>query len=336
MLEKSFSISTLSAILLLLSSLRAVDADAQSLQTYVKPDSIETGGVFTISLVLNQDTIYTDIAFPDSAAFGPDFLLRERHQYRLNDLTDSLVLDIQYFGTDDISLTPLQIRLNKNGKITTLMSDPIFIAHRSLLPEEEAAVRPPKPIFSFPRAWWPYVLLFLAGAAAAYLVFRYLQNREKKPAIQTVYTPPPFVNPLDRLEDELAQLKQSDLEVTKDFKTFYVRLGDALRLYYEDLYRIPALESTTREVMRFVDVFGVNEEMKKITRSVLNEADMVKFAKFTPGLEQAWAAHQKMMEFLDYACRFDAGRIERMKEEHEQKHAPKTDENNETEPEVST
>ncbi len=296
---------------------------AQTLQTYFRPDSIETGGVFSLSLVLNQDTLYSDISFPDSADLGPDFVIRDRHQYRLNDLTDSLALEIQYFGNTDISLQPLPVRLTKNAKVSTLMSDPVFIPHRTLIPQEEAVVRPPKPIFSFPRAWWPYVLLFLGAAAAAYFLFVYLQNRKAHTEPEPVSAPPPFVNPLIRLETELFDLKQMELELNKDFKTFYVRLGDALRLYYEDLYRIPALESTTREMMRFVDVFGVDEDMKKITRSVLNEADMVKFAKFTPSLEQAWAAHQRMMEFLDQAHKLDQKRIERMKEEHQEKYAPK-------------
>ena len=86
---------------------------------------------------------------------------------------------------------------------------------------------------------------------------------------------------------------------------------------YEELYNIPALESTTREVLRFLDAFGVDHEMIQSTRSVLNKSDMVKFAKYEPTLDNAWHCYGDAMDFVNRAKLIDASRIARKKAEYE-------------------
>lgn len=305
---------------------------AQRLETYFLQDSISSGEIFDLSLVLYQDTLYSDLSFPDSSSFNGDFYIRNRQQFRLNDLTDSLHLEIQYFGTNDIDISPLAVKLSKNNEVKTLYSDPIRIPYKNLVTEQEPVIRPSKPIFQFPDAIWPYLVAFMFGAAMAYALYRYYQKMKEQTDTAPVFTPPPFIDPLKRLEDQLEALKmESNLAETKDFKFFYIQLGDALRLYFEDLYQIPALESTTREMIRFVDVFGVEPDMKKITRSVLMEADMVKFAKFTPTMDQAWKAHKLGLDFLLLAKNVDSIRIEKMRERHFAKYAPKPEPEPETE-----
>lgn len=121
-----------------------------------------------------------------------------------------------------------------------------------------------------------------------------------------------------QLEQTLISLKEDyNLSQTKDFKYFYSTISDSIRRYFEDLYEIPALESTSREVLRYLDAFGVDHEMIQSTRKVLNRSDMVKFAKFTPTLDSAWNTYAEALDFLERAKLIDASRVARKKSEYE-------------------
>jgi len=57
--------------------------------------------------------------------------------------------------------------------------------------------------------------------------------------------------------------------------------------------------------------------MVKHSRIVLNEADMTKFAKFKPTLDQSWKAYNEGLLFLERAKIVDSARIQRIKNEFE-------------------
>ena len=118
---------------------------------------------------------------------------------------------------------------------------------------------------------------------------------------------------------------------TRDYKYFYSTVSDSIREYYEELYQIPALESTTREVLRYLDAFGVDHEMIQSTRSVLNKSDMVKFAKYEPTLDNAWICYADAIDFVERAKLIDASRIARKKANYESQWAKPTSEDEEQE-----
>ena len=308
----------------------------QQLDTYVRQDSITSGDVITYSIVLSLDTLYNEIIFPDSSHFGEDLHIRRRPRFKLNDLTDSLAYELQYFGDSDLNLDQLPVVLQGANGNKTLYTDPVALPFRTLLPEQDAQIKPAKPIFDFFRSNWPYFVALGLFLIVAYLLYRYwLKNKDNKPQ-QSVYTPPAFYNPLHGLEQKLDTLKNDPALVKGvEFKAFYVNLGDAIRAYFEELYQIPALESTSRELMRYLDAFGVEPSMVKNTRSLLQEADMVKFAKFTPTTELAGSAYAQAIEFMNTARRVDSIRIQRMKDEHDAKYAPKPEPETETEEEIA-
>jgi hypothetical protein len=178
--------------------------------------------------------------------------------------------------------------------------------------EGDTTLKQMKPNFAFPRSWWPWVLAALALAGFLVWWFKFREepetSEEPKPEIK------PFYNPLAELEKELQDIKaNSNIAETKDFKLFYSEVGDAIRTYYEDLYQIPALESTSSELLRYLDAYGVDDKLTEKTRLILRKADLVKFAKFTPTLEDAWKTLEYAMEFLEQAKLTDSARIARLK-----------------------
>ncbi|HKK64898.1 MAG TPA: hypothetical protein VJ905_03470 [Halalkalibaculum sp.] len=299
---------------------------AQNVTEYAKIDSLSVGDRVSYAITLSKDQPYEEVIFPDSSSFGSSFEIRSLQRFQVTEFKDSLVYDLQFFGTEETRIPELPVKLVSSNDTTVLYTNPVPVPFRTVLQSDQETLRPLKPIFDFAAAWWPYIVaLLLLGAAAWYLYKLYNEKAlEPKPVKKKqAYSPTPFQDPLHRLGNILSQLKGYTFSSEKDFEVFYVNLGDAIREYFEDLYRIPALESTSREILYELSRRSVDSELIEKTKAVLQEADMVKFAKFTPTEEQAEKALKKADAFLERAREVDKPRVEHLRRKHQQKNEEK-------------
>ena len=124
----------------------------------------------------------------------------------------------------------------------------------------------------------PYILLFLLIVILIYLGYHFWKNRkpqEKKIVI-------PKIPPFDMAMQNLKKLDEARLLKEGNVKEYYVRLTDILRRYIEDELDIPAMESTTGEIMDSIKNKEVSKDTKERIEELLKESDFVKFAKFEP------------------------------------------------------
>jgi hypothetical protein len=314
-----FPIAFLAALFLFAAS--GTKSFSQTLEQQVSADSLQAGDLFDFSITLKKDRAYDRIIYPDSTSFNSDIELRKRQQFRVTDFKDSLHYQLQYWPTDTDTIPALPVRLVSNGDTTTIYTEPVPLSFSSVMQNEEEEMRPLKPIFDFAAALWPYLVglfvLLLAGGLIYYFYKKYRQQPESEPPPQ--FTPQPFLNPIKELENNLRQLKDVPLTTKEQFEQFYISLGDAIRLYFEQMYDMPALESTSREIVHELDRRAIDERMITQTRIVLREADMVKFAKFTPGSEQAKQTYGKGQEFLAITKELHGPRIREMERRHQEK-----------------
>lgn len=294
-------------------------AESQNLHTYVSVDSIEVGDTFTYTLVLNRDREYGSIIFPDGEEFGDDVEFLKRERYQSAPLRDSLVYRLQYFGTSDIILPEQEILIGRAEGDTLLTSNPVPLYFKTTLSEGDEEFRPLKPIFDFAALIWPYLLGLILLLIAGWYIYKRLSRMEKKPEPKTPEEEAPFANPLQVLESKLIKLGSGQFpSAREEFEHFYIELGDAIREYIERVYEIEALEMTSREILRAMQQYPADREMITITRKVLNEADMVKFARFTPSGKQAKEALNLAQDFLNTARSLDSSRIDQLRKHHEQ------------------
>ena len=295
---------------------------------YATIDSLRVGDRFDYTITLSKDQPYDNVIYPDSSNFGPGFEIRSQQRFQVTDFKDSLIYDIQFFGTEETSIPQLPVKLVNDGDTSTVYTNPVPVPFKTVLQSEEEELRPLKPIFDFAAAWWPYIIaLFLLIAAGWYLYKLYHEKAlEPKPVEKQVYSPTPFQDPLNRLSNILSQLKGYTFTSEKDFEVFYINLGDAIREYFEDLYHIPALESTSREILYELSRRSVDSELIDKTKAVLQEADMVKFAKFTPTEAQAEKALKKADAFLERAKEVDKERVDYLRRKHQEKNEQKRQE----------
>ncbi|MCH2233010.1 MAG: BatD family protein [Crocinitomicaceae bacterium] len=81
-------------------------------------------------------------------------------------------------------------------------------------------------------------------------------------------------------------------------KQYYSELTDTVRKYLEDRFSIYAMEQTTREIIQNLMHADISEEDKAYLQSILNQADMVKFAKVKPREEDGETALNKSIDFV--------------------------------------
>ena len=294
---------------------------AQTVHTYVDRDSVRVGDIVTYTIVFDGE--YSAVSYPDASAFDEDFELISRQRFQLSERRDSLVFQLQIFAVDDITIGRKAIQIQRAQGDTTVYTTPVPLFFKTILAGDDEEFRPFKPIFDFARVWWPYLLLLLIAAAVAYYFYNRHKNREPETVEEPVPVEPPkpFENPLMVLKNTISKLGNfTALQSRVDYEQFYVAIGDAIRLYLKKVYKFPALEMTTREINLQLQKDLAPTEIITITRSVLNEADIVKFANFQPSNEQAKQAHNKAMEFIKTAEIVHRDQIRYMKYQYDIEH----------------
>jgi hypothetical protein len=296
---------------------------AQQIFTFSDRDSVRVGDIIELTFVIQGN--YMDLSQPDESVFPDEVELLSRQRYQTASNRDSLVYRLQFFGTDDLLLPALPFEIQRTDGDTTLNTTRIPIYFKTMLSEEDDSFRPFKPVFDFARTWWPYLLLTLLLIAIGYYLYTWFQKREPEPERPVIPDPTPFLNPLEQLKKAISNLNPPQaLSEYEEYEEFYIKLGDAIRRYIKRVYEFPALEMTTGEICRTLQSEHADSNTIRITRTVLNEADIVKFAHFKPDTESAQNVLQRAKEFYNQARTLDSGRIDRLRMEYEQKNEQNT------------
>ncbi len=299
--------------LLLLFTLITLNVSGRQLHTYVEKDSLQVGERFSYTIVFDANNA-TNIEYPGEQNFSEPITFLSRQRYSVGEARDSLVYHLQFFGTEDYTIPRKEVRAVIADRDTTLYTSPVPILFKTILAENEEEFRPIKPIFEFARNWWPWILILILLALISYYVYIWYKKRDIKPAATPRPEPEPFLSPLIELRETINRLpKPSELNEFSDFEAYYVDLGDAIRRYLKRVYSIQALEMTTREIDQALKAELAADEQIKITRKVLNEADMVKFANFKPTTEMAESILQKARRFIEVARTVNQDQIHYMK-----------------------
>jgi hypothetical protein len=120
-------------------------------------------------------------------------------------------------------------------------------------------------------------------AVALYFIFR---KKEKKAKVEV------YIAPIQEAMQRLIALDEKQLLQQNKIKAYYTELTDIVRTYIEKDVSIPALESTTNELIETIIDFnessnlGIAQETIQQLKEVLHGADLVKFAKSRPMLAE--------------------------------------------------
>jgi len=302
---------------LLIFFLFAFNASGRQLHTYVEKDSIQVGEQFSYTIVFDRNNV-SNVQYPGEDNFSDPITFISRDRYSVAETRDSLVYQLQFFGTENYTIQRKEVRAQVAGTDTTYYTAPVPLFFKSVLASEDEEFRPLKPIFEFARTWWPWVIAMIVFLLIGYYAYNWYKKQESTTEAEPIHKPVPFVSPLIELRETINRLpKSSELNQFSDYEAYYVDLGDAIRRYLKRVYSIQALEMTTREIDQALKAELAAEEQIQITRKVLNEADMVKFANFKPTPEMAESILHKAQRFIEVARTVNQDQIHYMKYRYE-------------------
>lgn len=175
------------------------------------------------------------------------------------------------------------------GELHEIAVPPVSISIASVLSEGETEKRDLKPQVSLPLpSRWPFLLAgLLGGLVISAVAWVLLSRRRTVTRISTATIPADPRPPHEIAYDELDHIAALDLPALGELKRHYSLVSDCLRTYIYGRYHISALDCTTGELMVAFRQTQVDRSHAGLVRRLLAEADLVKFAKLRPPIEQA-------------------------------------------------
>lgn len=129
--------------------------------------------------------------------------------------------------------------------------------------------------------WWAAFAILLIALLLYFFVFKKKKAQEEVVSV-------PLLAPYEEAMEKLAELDKKLLWQNNQVKQYYSELTDIIRGYIERELHVPALESTTDELISVLKDFNdtksietTNETIEKL-KGLLQESDLVKFAKSKP------------------------------------------------------
>ena len=228
-------------------------------------------------------------------------------------LRDTLGKNIEILSGPVVDSTVIagnRIRINKKYLITSFdsgmyMVKPVFVEYRdagglkrfysaySILEVARVRLTPPdtaSKIFDIVKPYrapvtfgemLPWILLAILAGLLVWAIKRFGPQLRKKKKEEA---PPVVIEPAHVIAfRELERLKEEKLWQAGEIKKYYTRLTEILRQYLENRYGVFSLELTTSETLEALIKTGFRkDETYNTLKSVLNGADLVKFAKYKP------------------------------------------------------
>jgi len=130
----------------------------------------------------------------------------------------------------------------------------------------------------------------------------YLRHRRSRFSKRESSFPP--LPPGELARKELGAIQAMRLPHKGEFKQYYSLVSEAVRKFLGAEFHVPVLERTTEEVMQNMHNRDVPEHVRERTGQFLQEADLVKFAKYHPRLEEAETAMGRAFQIVEESLEY--------------------------------
>jgi hypothetical protein len=244
------------------------------------------GAEFKLTLKTDVDTL-SKVKFPESKFFGA---LEVIQSYK----TDTVRKGARYELVKKYGLTKFdsgkyiipKVPVIINGK--TVFSNSIKVEVNDVkvdtLKQKMYDIKDIAKVESPMGTWWIYILILGVIAVAGFLIYKFIKKRQPKEKAEVVV----FKTPIEKATSLLQQLESKELWQKGEIKSYYSELTDIARNYIEEEIHIPAMESTTSELIEGLRKAAKQKKLKLSNETVenlekvLQQADLVKFAKVKP------------------------------------------------------
>jgi hypothetical protein len=188
-------------------------------------------------------------------------------------------------GRNQLVIPPLPITIARaSGDVMVLCTAPHRVTIEDPIanipdarPKDNPPPRPQLEVWTAAKtASLVAAVALVSGALLAWLIGKWLKRPKPAPP------PPPPRVPWEVALEELYDLRHAGLLEEQRYAEFYDRVSDSLRKYLGARYGFDGLESTTREALAVLRKVSPRIPVLETIESFLRDADLVKFARFTP------------------------------------------------------
>ena len=221
-------------------------AQQKPVQASIDSVKIKIGSQANLLLKATVDTA-ARVRFPEGKNFGQ---LEVLESYPVDTVKKGALYElVKKYGLtqfDSGSYTVPRLPVVINNK--TLLTDSLKLEVANIKVDTlQQKMYDIKPVMAYPssNSWWIWVVAAAALGALAFGVWWYLKKRKKKALPEEQV----FASPIEKATAQLQNLEKKELLQRGEVKDYYSELTDIARTYIEEAIHIPAMESTTGELI---------------------------------------------------------------------------------------
>ena len=263
----------------------AVFAQQKQVTTTIDTTKNKIGAEFKFTLKTNVDTL-SKVVFPSARNFGaleviqsyPIDTIRKNDRYEL-----IKKYGLTQFDSGRYTIPSVKILINNKAYLSDSIKVEVANVVVDTLKQKMYDIKDIASADDSIGDWWKYLLGLVLFAGLGTFVYWYFKKRQKEKVEEEVYK-----TPIEKATNLLNNLEKKELWQHGEVKAYYSELTDIVRNYIEEAIEIPAMESTTTELIEGLKVASQKKKMKLSKDTfdnllgVLKQADLVKFAKSKP------------------------------------------------------
>lgn len=196
-----------------------------------------------------------------------DTLIKKGKKYRWEATYELIAWDSAYYRFPDINITIKDSGLSVQAPILKVG----FLKKKINLDIDEIKVEPEfeNPILIFIKKWWWVLFGILAFILAIYI----WNKRTRLKKYEFVSIKKRYLNEVKSLQKRELWKEQTD--------NHYLEFTAILKRFLTEIYQVNLTSKTSKETILLLNAKGIDPSVVVRIRGLLNEADLVKFAKST-------------------------------------------------------
>ncbi|TDO98436.1 hypothetical protein [Flavobacterium sp. 245] len=260
-------------------------AQQKQVETSIDTTKNKIGAEFKLTLKTVVSS-KSKVVFPKQKTFGP---LEVIQSYPVDTVkkNDTYELIKKYgltqFDSGKYTIPPVQILIDKKPYFSDSIKVEVASVKVDTLQQKMYDIKDISSSDEGLGSWWKYVLALVIILGIGAFVYWYVKKRQQKKIEEEVYK-----TPIEKATSLLNNLESKELVQKGEIKEYYSELTDIARNYIEEAIHIPAMESTTSELIQAIRNASTKKKMTLTPETVenlervLRQADLVKFAKSKP------------------------------------------------------
>ncbi|WP_366185544.1 hypothetical protein [Flavobacterium ovatum] len=254
-------------------------------ETSIDTTKNKIGAEFKLTLKTSVDTL-SKVKFPNPKNFGALEVIRSYpiDTVKNNDRYELIKrYGLTQFDSGRYVIPSIKVMINNKAFLTDSIAVEVATVQVDTLKQKMYDIKDVVAVDSPMGNWWKWLLGIILLAAIGAAVYWYTKKYQKKKIEEEVYK-----TPIERATILMNSLEQKELWQKGEIKEYYSELTDIARNYIEEAIDIPAMESTTSELIAGLKAASLKKKMKLSQETidnlerVLKQADLVKFAKSKP------------------------------------------------------